>query len=485
MTTKLQPPAPPGIQPPGADTPVSTWRVLLRWRWWLAGAIGLAFAAGQALEAVVLPAPAAKAQILLDVVLWGGLGVLAVWASLTWAGRQERRHQAELEESLRRQQTLNRQLQRSNSHLALLSEANHRLAASISLDELMDAALTLPQRLVPAEAAALWLHDPTGAVLARTSGDPGRLETLRARFAPPANPAAHLVTAPSDPDGLTGAYLHLPLFDAAVEVGRIELYLARRVTLPDDEWALLQTMAGEIGEAITSAQRRVREERAVYALERAIGEERARIAQDIHDGLAQTLAFRRMRIDLWLDWLDQDPARLREELLHFKHLLREEIVELRQAIFALRPIAFDDLGFVGGMHRYIADFGSQQGWTVQVDLSGISPLLSPPLEAISFRIVQEALTNAAKHAQATEVSIRGVSRDGGVQFVISDNGRGFDPNRIEAGQSGREQLGLRQMRERLAALNGRLTILAQPGAGTELRVWLPVDGMRDPARGSS
>jgi signal transduction histidine kinase len=66
-------------------------------------------------------------------------------------------------------------------------------------------------------------------------------------------------------------------------------------------------MAGEIGGAITGAPRHVREELAIYELEQAIAEERARIARDIHDGLVQTLAFRRMRVDLWLAGLDQDP----------------------------------------------------------------------------------------------------------------------------------------------------------------------------------
>ena len=458
--------------PPSVD---ALWQLLLRWRWWLGGAIGLAFAIGRVIEAFFRHELAAGSGPWGDVILWGSLGGLAVWASLTWASQQERRHQTELESLLQQQQALNRQLQRTNAQLALLSEVNSSLAVSASLDEIFDVALLFPQRIIPSEAAALWLHDATGAILARTTGVTAeRLNTLRSPFLAGLRDQKNvqIVTAPADPDGLAGVCLRLPLHDGAVNVGWIELYTKGKLSLLDDDRALLHTIAGEIGEAVTGARRRAREERSIYELEQAIAQERARIARDIHDGLAQTLAFRRMRVDLWLDWLDQDPERLRQELLAYKPVLREQIAELRRAIFALRPIQFDELGFVGGLHHYIVEFGQQQGWETQVDLSGLSAFLSPQLEAICFRIVQEALTNVAKHANATTVQVRTGQIDGGLHIIISDNGRGFDPGATDSDSS---QLGLRQMRERLTALHGRLTILSQPGAGAELRVWIPME----------
>lgn len=453
----------------------SLWQLLLRWRWWLGGAIGLIFAAGRAAESLWLREMGGSPQLLVDVLLWGGLGGLAVWSSLTWASRQERRHQRELERLLQQQQQLNGQLQRSNAHLSLLSEVNQSLAASASLDEILGVALRFPPRLVPSTAAALWLHDAGEPVLARTTNVTAeQLQELRAPFhgAFPTGQQAQRFTAPADPDGLAGVCLRLPLHDGSLTVGWIELFTKGKLALQEEEWTLLHTIAGEIGEAITGARRRSREERAIYEVEQAIAEERARIARDIHDGLAQTLAFRRMRVDLWLDWLDQEPERLRQELLALKPVLREQIAELRRAIFALRPIQFDELGFVGGLHRYIVEFGEQQGWTTEVDLSGLSAFLSPQLEVIVFRIVQEALTNVAKHAQATMIMVCSNQVDDGLQLVIRDNGRGFEPGSVNSEGS---QLGLRQMRERLTALHGRLTLLSQPGAGVELRVWLPIE----------
>jgi signal transduction histidine kinase len=450
--------------------------MLLRWRWFVAGIITLAFALGQLLESLLLPDYQGVPRLILDVVGWGLLGGLAVWISLTWASRQERRYQAELETSLAAQQALNGQLRRANDHLALLGKINRQIASAATLDEILDRTLSFPRQLVDAQASALLLLDAGHPLVTRSEGVPvEQIGQWRQAFGVPAavtQPTIRQLTQPIDPKGETGACLLLPLQDREILVGWIELYLRRALPLPDDERVLLETIGFQVAQAILSARRRTAEERAIYALESAIMEERARIARDIHDGLAQTMAFRRMRVDLWLDWLESEPDRLRGELVALKDALREQIADLRRAIFALRPIQFDRLGFVGGLHRYIEEFGEQQGWIVEIDLSHIPPALSSTVEAIAFRVIQEALTNVAKHARADTVSISMQSVDGGIQIWVRDNGIGFEPGRQIDAVAGR--LGLRQMRERLASVRGQLTILAQPGAGTEIRAWLPL-----------
>ncbi len=453
------------------------WRQLLRLRWPLAGAIALAFAVGQLLEIAWLAEQRPLGRLAFDVVGWGLLGGLAVWLSLTWASRLERRYQQHLEHALREQQALNAQLARANSQLALLSEVNRHIAASATLDEILDAGLEYPQRLVRAKAAALLLIAPTGPVEARASGgDATERERLRRalRITPAAasGPTPRRLPAPA---GLGVAEcLLLPLHDGVAPVGWIELYRASGDPIPADELSLLETIAAEVAEAIMSARRRSREERAVYELERAIADERARIARDIHDGTAQSLAFVRMRVDLWRDWIKRDPERLDAELRELKTTLREQIGELRRAIFALRPVQFDELGFVGGLHRYVVEFANQHDWETRIDLHGAPPELSPELEAVCFRVVQEALTNSAKHAGATHVDVTICQADGGLQVIVRDNGRGFDPGPAVEGDA--RHVGLRQMRERLAAYGGHLTILSRPGAGTELRAWVPLGG---------
>jgi signal transduction histidine kinase len=329
----------------------------------------------------------------------------------------------------------------------------------------------------------LALHDADGPVEMRSTGaTPAEVAQLRAGVALDLEATheqkSHLFV-PLTPEGGSGCIL-LPLHDGVAPVGWLEIYLQADTSPDADELTLLETIGKEVAEAIVGARRRSREERALYELERAIADERARIARDIHDGLAQSLAFRRMRIDLWQEWIEDNPARLRDELQDFKRDLREEIQELRRAIFALRPMEFDEYGFLGGLHRYILEFAGQHGWQADVDLSRAPATLTRELEATTFRIVQEALTNAAKHAQATQIGVSLSETDGGLRVVVTDNGRGFDPGerRSTPGDSpamaGYEHVGLRQMRERLAALRGQLTILSRPGAGAEVRAWLPL-----------
>jgi signal transduction histidine kinase len=414
--------------------------------------------------------------MLFDIVAWGALGGLAVWLSLTWASRQERRYQTGLARALETQRQLNAQLQRANGQLSLLSEVNRQIADAATLDDILDAALAFPRRLVPAQIAALRLYDTVGAVIARVDGinavDLARLREQYELADEPNQRRARQRTARHDPQGQHGACLTLPLHDGTTPVGTIELYLERARFIPEDELALLETIASESAEAIVGARRRAREERALFELERAIAEERARIARDIHDGIAQALAFQRMRIDLWLDWLDSDRPRLRSELLDLKQALREQIAELRRAIFALRPVQFDELGFAGGLQRYIVEFAGQHGWDIHIDLGGVPAGLPPDLEAACFRVVQEALTNTAKHAQAKRVDVTIDQVDQGVRLRVRDDGRGFTPGQQVAGAY--EQVGLRQMRERLAGIGGHLVVLSQPGAGTEIRVWIPL-----------
>lgn len=447
------------------EAPKMYWQVLLRLRWLLGGTIGLTFAIGRMIEALWFDPDIPVMRIVGDVAAWGLLGGLAVWLTLTWVSRQEQRYQAGLEQALRDQQ-------RAYSQLALLSEVNRRIVDSATLDEILDAALTFPRRLIPARATAVLLIDPTGIVETRAHGAP--VDEL-ARLRKTLNIADQMATARHpqmiESADCAGICLALPLHDGMALLGWIELHLERPMTIAQDELALLETIANEIAEAIASARRRSREERAIYQLERAIAEERARIARDIHDGIAQSLAFMRMRIDLWNEWIESDPQRLRAELTELKSTLREQIRELRRAIFALRPVQFDELGFVGGFRRYIVEFAGQHNWDIHVDLSGTPSAISPEVEAVAFRVVQEALTNVAKHAAASRVEVIIGQADEGLQLVVRDDGRGFDPGALPEAPG---HVGLRQMRERLAALRGQLTILSRPSAGTELRAWIPL-----------
>jgi len=471
------------------------WRALRQVRWPLAGAVALAFALTQALDALLLYGLDWSTQLTINVVVWGGIGALAAWGLLTWAVAQERRYRNVQIEALEEQRRLNTALQRSNSNLALLNEVNRRIASSATIDEVLDYAIGLPERLVHARAAALvasgnwttdadpvgvWLGSPAPLLLRCWAAAGVELDQLRVAYGldrrgePPQSlellaPLLPEVAGVLERAGV-GTCLLVPVSDGDLPLGWLECYLPIDGALADDLGELMETIAGEIGEAVGAAQRRTHELEDRYALDRAVDEERARIARDMHDGIAQNLAFLRMRADLWSDWLASEPERLPAEFATFKATMREQIGELRRAIFALRPLDLNELGFDGALRRFVNDFAAQQGWQATLALSEPLPELPPALELACFRLVQEALTNAAKHADASSVRVALRTEHGGLSIAVADNGRGFDPGSVE----GSDRLGLRQMRERIAALSGRLTVLSRAGAGTEVRAWVPL-----------
>jgi GAF domain. len=255
------------LTPRADEAPKMYWQVLLRLRWLLGGAIGLAFAIGRMLEALWFEPETPLTRVFGDVAAWGLLGGLAVWLTLTWVSRQEQRYQAGLEQALRDQQ-------RAYSQLALLSEVNRRIVDSATLDDILDAAMTFPQRLVPAQATAVVLLNPNGFVEARAQGMSGE-ELSRLRRVLGIADSVATARQPQMIERSGCACLVLPLHDGMALLGWIELHLEDPLPVASDELALLETIANEVAEAIASARRRSREERAIYQLERAIAEERA------------------------------------------------------------------------------------------------------------------------------------------------------------------------------------------------------------------
>ena len=205
----------------------------------------------------------------------------------------------------------------------------------------------------------------------------------------------------------------------------------------------------------------------------AIDAERHRIAHEIHDGVAQSLAGLRFKSALWSHLADAAPPPMRAALDEMQNVLMAAITDLRRTIFALRPLDLDALGFVPALTQLVADFGDQNQLATQMDLSGQPDTLSTVYELPLFRIIQEGLNNIGQHAQASSALVRlNIDAAGGVAVSVRDNGRGFDPGQLSpVDQAG--HFGLRQMRERILDLGGTLDIRSGIGQGTELLVTLP------------
>jgi signal transduction histidine kinase len=202
--------------------------------------------------------------------------------------------------------------------------------------------------------------------------------------------------------------------------------------------------------------------------ERAILEERSRLAREIHDGLAQHLWFAKLKMERLASTLSGEDRPLAAEV---SQALDTAIVEAREALVTMRSSAEHDMVFADMLERTVDDFGSRSGLRVAATTTPAVPSTLPPRIRVEvLRVISEALTNVSKHADATMVRVNADVQDGDLVIRVTDNGRGFDVEEV-AGQG----LGLQGMQERARLIGGTLNIVSEPLGGTtiELRTPLP------------
>ena len=337
--------------------------------------------------------------------------------------------------------------------LLTLFEVDEALRAEANLEKLLERLLERIVAWAGAEGGAVYLLDEGGVL--KLWAFRGSAPAKRAFL-----PQGAWADALKKPVFLAPGKLAVPLGDKT-PVG-VLLLLGEHERLRG-ELAFLKLLASQVTLAVRNAQAYLRAE------ELAIHEERTRIAREIHDGIAQALAFMALKLDLVTKLLDRDPERAREELAVVRQTLRAQIREVRRSIFALRPIDLERYGFVESVRRYTQAFAEQAGFRAEVEVEG-EPELSQASELALFRVLQEALNNVAKHAKARRVRVRLVAlRPKGARLVVEDDGVGFDPE--TAPKEG--HFGLAQMRERVQARGGRFLVESRPGEGTRVVAEVP------------
>lgn len=199
-------------------------------------------------------------------------------------------------------------------------------------------------------------------------------------------------------------------------------------------------------------------------------EERRRVAREIHDGPAQAMANVVFRAEVCERLIDSDLERTKQELRDLREQVRGCLRETRKIIFDLRPMTLDDLGLVPTIRRLLDTMKERSGIHTEVKLLGIERRLASHFEIGLFRIVQEALTNAEKHAKASSVTVKIEFRDGVVSVAVDDDGVGFEM----AGEVGQESFGLMGMKERIGLLGGDINVKSVKGKGTQIFVKVPL-----------
>ncbi|HYP18669.1 MAG TPA: sensor histidine kinase [Chloroflexia bacterium] len=199
--------------------------------------------------------------------------------------------------------------------------------------------------------------------------------------------------------------------------------------------------------------------------------ERARLAREIHDGPAQVLANTVMRLSLVEKMFTHSPGEVQSELERVRVALQESVEDVRRFIFNLRPASLSEIGLLPTLRQYARDYSEQ--FNVAVELNVPENMhLSSNQELVVFRIIQEALQNIHKHAEATSITINIQQRSGGpLTLTITDNGRGFDPKSVRTASP--SSSGLVGMRERAATVGGTLKVESRSGIGTTVTLVLP------------
>lgn len=202
-------------------------------------------------------------------------------------------------------------------------------------------------------------------------------------------------------------------------------------------------------------------------IERASLEERARLSRDLHDGLTQDIWLAKMKAaSLQSAALDPASQRTVEELTE---ALEQGLQEARQVVLSLRRSMADDGGFEALLCEVVDATSDRFGIRVECIMPPATPSLPARTQAELIRIVQEALANARRHAQASRVTVSASVEGDRFQIEIADNGRGFSPEDVPT-----SAIGLRSMRERAAIIGGSMAIESLPGGGTRVLVWAPL-----------
>ncbi len=274
--------------------------------------------------------------------------------------------------------------------------------------------------------------------------------------------------------------LHTPLqAPEGGEIGAMASALERMRTLLLSNIAELASWNETLEARVAERIEELREQQALIQqlLHRAISaqeEERARLSRELHDEIGQTLTAVQLSLDRLSRSLPADDSAPHERLDRARALTDQALADLRQMIAALRPGVLDHLGLVPAL-GWVADHTVRSlGVVVAVEANGLQERLPAEIETILFRIAQEAMSNVARHSEASHLSIHLAREDDQAIMVLTDDGRGFDPATVIAAPDQSRGLGLAGMQERASLAGGQVTVESAPGRGTTVRVVMPL-----------
>jgi signal transduction histidine kinase len=375
---------------------------------------------------------------------------------------------------------------RSGIALEAMSEAVHAIAGERAVEPVLQRIVRASRELAGARYAALGIPDGQGNFAQFITA--GMTEELIAAMGP--LPRTHgLLGAMLDTDRpyrtddikqdprfrgwwpsahpQMASFLGVPIRSRGGVLGA--LYLTDKEDAPgftDEDERLMLMLAAHAAIAIENAR--------LYERGRELSfvEERNRLARDLHDSVVQKLFGVVLAAQSAETLFDRDPDSARGQLQKLGELTQDAIQELRSLIFQLRPAAVESEGLAEALVKHVQVLRRVHRQDIELEVVG-EPRLRPRIDDEVFRIAQEALHNALRHAAAARLEVRLEEGERLLALTVRDDGRGFDPG---AAAHRSRRLGLTSMEERAAALGGALTIDSAPGEGTTITLEVPLGG---------
>lgn len=372
-------------------------------------------------------------------------------------------------------------LRRRNRELSILNSIAQALNQSVQIEDALQAVLAAVAELLELTSGWIWLfHDGTvSSYLAASQNLPPVLQKYPEKMrgscyclstfregdmAGAANvnvvECSRLAGVVTGTDGLL-YHASIPLYAHGKKLGVMNVASADWRELSTEDLQLLYTIGDMLGIAVERAR--------LFDQSVRLGalEERNRLAREIHDTLAQGLTAVSLQLESADALLDSDapPEKVQSAVQQALMLTRANLAEARRSVLDLRARPLQNKSLPQALMQLVKE--REFPFTVQLALD--VPSLPPGIETGLYRIVQEALTNAARHASAATVVVQLAQLDDVLTLTIRDDGVGFDPKAIPT-----DRFGLISMRERANLLNGSLQIDTTAGQGTQIRVTIPL-----------
>ncbi len=447
------------------------------------------------------PTPCSREQIweAMHSYLLNGFVLLLAGATTTLVGYRLRRAlRREQEEQQRQAQA---ELRAAHQRIRLIFELASTLSATLNYERVLQAVLDISQaglqefvgRDIPLVQAILLFGMDQTLYIASSRGLTN--SDHRTRFAAEEGALAEVLHRAeplviedpgSDPELGNLVAMHqcreailVPLRAGFESYGVVLMGSPEEGAYPNEFQDLLEAVCNQAVLALQNAQlyqNLIEEKERLVAVEE---DARKKLARDLHDGPTQTIAAIAMRLNYIHMLIDRDPRRAKQEVAELEKLARMTTKEIRQMLFTLRPLVLETQGLAAALEQLRNKLAETDPMHIHLEIEPqVDDDLTPEAQGALFYIIEEAVNNARKHAEATDLWIRLYRRQLTVVAEVEDNGKGFDVSKVEEKYATRGSLGMMNLVERAKLVKGKTVIQSAPGQGTKVITTVPIRGRR-------